>query len=541
MRAAERGGVGIRGECQFVHERLDREDVAERAECAQRTGADRRFKQQMTDHALSRQRIHRHRVAIAVSEWLGNAQERRRRERILQMPGSEQIDAAGLAGTRRVRVAPHVVLPVCDAALRRQRGPDAHRHRGTDRRPREFVVAHPLQLHGTARDGTCEQRRIERHVVRAVVAIAARTRHMHHIDGIDRHAEHRRKIAAQRIRALRIRPRVIRFDPADIRRHGRILASRRCDGVFAAPAAQCGRQCVDIGKIGVRVAPAGCVREHRARGDCLFFTFCGEREKIAVTDHRDHAWHRPRLLEIDVDQRGARARRTHHAAEQHAGQAHVLHKGGTARELCRQIDAWNGTTNQPIVGRLLDGRIARHRAIQQRPLAAHQVAVAHGAAIRRVDHAGAYAQCVGSDAELPRRCAHQHRARLRARGLQRRTALFDGLAAVGVALVRATGRVGGENRYAREVDVQLLRGDLRERSQDALPEFGLAREDCHVTPIVDANPAGQSRVFPEADGHRRLLRALRGRLRIRSERREREQRHQRARLFAKAAARWRKA
>ena len=83
---------------------------------------------------------------------------------------------------------------------------DAHRHRRAVGLPGEFVVAHPLQPHRPVGNRAGEQRRVERHVVGAVLAVAARAFDMDAADVLRRHLQRLDQFAAQREHALRMGP-----------------------------------------------------------------------------------------------------------------------------------------------------------------------------------------------------------------------------------------------------------------------------------------------------------------------------------------------
>ena len=133
-----------------VHEGLDGKDVAMGAQGPERSVADRRIEKQVISDFLSRKLIGRRRVAVSISEWLRNAWSRRREERLLQVPKRQKVHTAGLAGSHGVAVAPHIVGPIDNPALRRGPPQGASPSRAY-RRPGELVIAHPLQLDGPAR------------------------------------------------------------------------------------------------------------------------------------------------------------------------------------------------------------------------------------------------------------------------------------------------------------------------------------------------------------------------------------------------------
>ena len=136
----------------------------------------------------------------------GNALRRAVRLRLSHVPCRQHVGAVGAFRPHRMGVAPQFVLPVGDMAVGIQRRLDAHRHRRAIRLPGEFVIAHPLQPHRFVGDRAGEQRRIERDVIGAVLAVAARTFDMDATDILRRHLQRLDEFIAQREYALRMRP-----------------------------------------------------------------------------------------------------------------------------------------------------------------------------------------------------------------------------------------------------------------------------------------------------------------------------------------------
>ena len=104
-----------------------------------------------------------------------------------------------------MRVAPELVAPLGDLAAGVEAAAHFDDHRRAERRPRELILAAPLHPHrmaGAAR----EQRRIERRVVGAVVAVAARAVAMDDRHVLLAQAEHARDLPAQLKTPLRVRP-----------------------------------------------------------------------------------------------------------------------------------------------------------------------------------------------------------------------------------------------------------------------------------------------------------------------------------------------
>src|SRR5439155_17223582 len=74
------------------------------------------------------------------------------------------------------------------------------------RLPRELVVAHPLELDGPRPGRLRDERRVERHVVRAVVTVATGSLRVDASDIVWFHLEDLRQLGAQEEHALTVRP-----------------------------------------------------------------------------------------------------------------------------------------------------------------------------------------------------------------------------------------------------------------------------------------------------------------------------------------------
>jgi len=118
------------------------------------------------------------------------------------VPSGKKVHTTGLAGSHGVAVAPHIVGPIDNSALRREGRLNAHGHRGAYRRPGELVIPHPLQLDGPAGQRTRDQGGVERDIVSAVVTVTAGPRYMNHVHVSAAHAQHLGEIAPQWKRAL---------------------------------------------------------------------------------------------------------------------------------------------------------------------------------------------------------------------------------------------------------------------------------------------------------------------------------------------------
>src|SRR5947208_12677032 len=117
-----------------------------------------------------------------------------------------------------------------------------------------------------------------------------------------------------------------------------------------------------------------------------------------------------------------------------------------------------------------------------------EVPVGRRLSARRRAGAVAHAESARRDPELRGCSAEQDVARLGAGESQRGAATLDRLAARGLAFVGGERGVAVNDLEALQIDVELVGGDLRERSADALPQLDLAREDGNRAVRVDAQP-----------------------------------------------------
>ena len=83
----------------------------------------------------------------------------------------------------------------------------------------------------------------------------------------------------------------------------------------------------------------------------------------------------------------------------------------------------------------------------------------------------------------------EDRARLGAGGTQGRPGVLDGAAAGSHSLVGSGRGVARDHRHPGEIDVELIRHDLRERRHDALSDLHLAGEGGDAAVGVDAQPS----------------------------------------------------
>ena len=101
-----------------------------------------------------------------------------------------------------------------------------------------------------------------------------------------------------------------------------------------------------------------------ARLDRLLLALGDDAEERAVAHHRDHARHRLDRRFVDAFERRAVARRAHHAAVHHAGQAHVLHVRGAAGHLRRDVEARDRLADDLVARRRLRRRLGGRLAVE---------------------------------------------------------------------------------------------------------------------------------------------------------------------------------
>ena len=85
-------------------------------------------------------------------------------------------------------------------------GLDLDRHRCSERRMRHLICARPLHADRTSIGRFGEQHRVERDIISGVVAIAAGALEMLDRNVVDRQFKYERKVGAQKINALAVRP-----------------------------------------------------------------------------------------------------------------------------------------------------------------------------------------------------------------------------------------------------------------------------------------------------------------------------------------------
>ena len=349
VRKPERDRVGAGRERQFVHEGFRREHVGVGAERAQRGHADRHLLDEMVHDPLVREIVERDRVAVAAA---GRLRRRGRRPHLLRLgeiPGGEQVRAVGRLRARGVANCSTRRSSSRRCGLRRRARPwpasPSPARRAPRRTRRRASTAPAPACPARAR----EQRRVERDVVGAVVAVAARAFDMDAADRRGRHLQRLGDLGAQRKHALRVRPDrelavlelgdrgrradrgmrhvglgVGRLDAPWARSRAAAPACRRSPRPWPAAIFRCSKSRRRIGQR----RPAFHWRSRRAPSRALIA--CSSRSAITPRNVPSRTTAitpgiaLPCASSTDCKRRAV-LRRPHHAAVHHAGQAHVLH------------------------------------------------------------------------------------------------------------------------------------------------------------------------------------------------------------------------
>ncbi len=274
---------------------------------------------------------------------------------------------------------------------------------------------------------------------------------------------------------------------------GRVLARQRLDHV---------EDFCRIGQFRPR-RPFRALDQRIARLDRLLLARGDDTQERAVAYHRDHARHGLHAGLVEAFEPGAIARRPHHPAMHHAGQANVLHIDRPARDLGRDVEARNRFADDRVACRILrrdfGSRLALEIGLRS------QIAVADLAAVGARDRAVGDLERVGRRVELLGRKAEQDRAHFGRRHAQRGAAVLDRLAAGGLAFVRRPAGVAGHHRDLVQRQIELFGRDLAQRRENALAEFDLAGVHGRGAVRIDADPGIEHPVGLQAAGERRRL------------------------------------
>ena len=248
-----------------------------------------------------------------------------------------------------------------------------------------------------------------------------------------------------------------------------------------------------------RFAPARCGDEFFQRLDDQLFALGDDTEKAPVAHRGDHAWQRIDRGKIDIDQFRVGRRWPCHAAVEHAGQHHVVHKARLACHLVRNVEALNRAADDMVrtgdFGCHQAGRFTIEQVVVgEVPVAGLLVGAAY--AYHAVFHLE-----VGQRHFQPRRRGFEiNRPRLGAGVAQRGARFLHRHAARGDLLVRAGGGAGGHHAHACKGQVEFFGGDLRQGGDDALADFDLAGVHRHAAVGVEFEPLPEAAVDVQAAG-----------------------------------------
>ena len=284
--------------------------------------------------------------------------------------------------------------------------------RSADRRPGELVLARPLHPHRASAGRARQQHGVERHVVGAVVAVAAGALDVLHDDVLGRQRAGEREVGAQIVDALAVRPdmHLVRAGPLRDRARGRHRRVRD-EGTRVLPADRAGhfrrRRCLSLvdggGLDGLALEPGGEIRlvgQRLARaprralaqgGEPGFrrtFRFGDDADEAAVAHHGDDAGNPACTRLVERGQLGARRCRFQHAAVQQAGQLEIVHEARPTEHLVGQVEPCRRRARDPPrsgrLGRDPRAGIARQKGVVgQLPIAGAQVARADDGAVLR--------------------------------------------------------------------------------------------------------------------------------------------------------------
>ena len=341
---------------------------------------------------------------------------------------------------------------------------------------------------------------------------------MHAAHRGDRHFQRLGELGAQREDALRMRPHrhlaVLEFGDRARRpdrsvRHvglgvDRLEGARVCGRgtLFDADRRIFARQRLDhveqtrgIGELRPQ-CPFRALEQSGARLDRLLFAFGHDTEERAVAHDGNDARHCFRRGFVDAVELRAVARRTYHAAMQHAGKPHVLDECRAAGDFARNIETRNGFPDDLVSGGRFRRRLGTRFAVE----IGIEIAVTDLASVRRRDRAVGNRQLVRRHAEPLGGEIDQDRAHFGGGHAQRRAAVLDRLATGGLSLVRRLTGIAGDHLDAGQRQIELFGCDLRERGEDALPQLDLAGEDGRGAVGIDADPTVEPAIVLQTAG-----------------------------------------
>lgn len=152
----------------------------------------------------------------------------------------------------------------------------------------------------------------------------------------------------------------------------------------------------------------------------------------------------------------------------------------------------HGTHYGGLRSRASSGILVERDVARQLPIAGPDIAGTRDRAVIDIEPRGI-------DAEAFRRRGEEALAHFGANMSQRAAGLLDRKAARGDAFVRAGCGRGADHFDAADIDVELVRGDLGQRRDDALADLDLAGRDRDAAVAGEPHPGRQSWIGHEAD------------------------------------------
>lgn len=381
-----------------------------------------------------------------------------------------------------------------------------------------LLLAHPLNAYRLAGNFAGDERGIASRVVGTIVSVTARPFHVDDMDPFFGHRQHfgdslavgkdplcvrpdvqcpirlhLRDGAGRADRAVDlVGPRVGRLEHLAV---GRERAGFSNSSHLALEPLQRRRQVGLVGQRLLLLPPRG--RGQRPHGVHRLEFFLGDDgEEVAVAHDGYDARHRLGHTLIELRKLGRRARGAHDARMQHAIQAQIMHIGGLARDLRRDIDARERLAHHAEGPGLLQGRLRLRLHVQH--LAGNELAIGRASPIL-CQHGFVFGPEFGRrDPEALGGFRDKERAHL-CRGVpDGRAAVLHRLAAGRESFVGRAPGVRRDKLDLPRIHLQLLGGNLQKGGADALAELCLAGEDGNRIVRVDADPGIEEAIIVKA-------------------------------------------
>jgi hypothetical protein len=192
---------------QLIHERLDGKHIGKRAQCPHGRGSNRHDRESVVDHMGVVKRISRNGIAVrATPSCKRRIDGQGHRLPLCALRGPQQGGDQGATRPGAVTIGPQFVVPVADAPLLVQAGPERDQVGTAQWRLRQLVCARPHDPHRMAGLGHGQQGRVKGHIVGTVVAITTGTFDMPHHDRLFVQTQGLGQVIAQILYALAVSP-----------------------------------------------------------------------------------------------------------------------------------------------------------------------------------------------------------------------------------------------------------------------------------------------------------------------------------------------